>query len=104
MKIRRPLSWLLLAAALTACRGAGPAPPSSRPAPPTPPRRVVLLSLDGASSVMLHRLYQEGTLTAGGFARFFREGQVAESLVPVDPTLTAVNHISLATGYTPGQT
>lgn len=38
-------------------------------------------------------------MSGGGFARFFREGQVAEGLVPVNPTLTAVNHISLATGF-----
>ncbi len=71
-------------------------------APPTgsgPPRRVVLLSLDGASADELHRLYREGAFTAGGFARFFEEGEVADRLVPVNPTLTAPNHISLATGY-----
>jgi predicted AlkP superfamily pyrophosphatase or phosphodiesterase len=64
----------------------------------------VLLSLDGADADTLHRLYEEGALTAGGFARFFREGQVADRLVPVDPTLTSTNHISLATGYTAERT
>jgi predicted AlkP superfamily pyrophosphatase or phosphodiesterase len=97
----RALAGLALAAALLACRSA--APPPSAPAPPAA-RRVVLLSLDGASSVTLHRLYREGALAAGGFARFFREGQVADSLIPVDPSLTAVNHISLATGYCPDRT
>jgi hypothetical protein len=57
------------------------------------------VSLDGASGETLRRLYSEGQLEAGGFVRFFREGQVAESIVPVNPTLTATNHISLATGY-----
>jgi predicted AlkP superfamily pyrophosphatase or phosphodiesterase len=65
---------------------------------------VILLSLDGASADDLHRLYEEGALTGGGFVRFFQEGQVADRLVPVNPTLTAVNHISLATGYPAGQT
>ena len=98
---------LVLAAALAlSCRSAPPAaPPAAVPAPPAaPPRRVVLLSLDGADADTLHRLYAAGELTAGGFARFFREGQVADRLVPVDPTLTSTNHISLATGYTAERT
>jgi predicted AlkP superfamily pyrophosphatase or phosphodiesterase len=36
--------------------------------------------------------------------RFYREGQVAERMLPVNPTITAVNHISLVTGYPPAQT
>jgi hypothetical protein len=71
---------------------------------PAVARRVLLLSLDGAASETLHRLYAEGNLDAGGFARFFREGQVAEAIVPVNPTLTSPNHISLATGYDAGST
>ncbi len=94
---------------LFACQGTAP------PGPPTPPPpaavapapgpgvpaagRVILVSLDGASGETLRRLYSEGQLEAGGFVRFFREGQVAESIVPVNPTLTATNHISLASGY-----
>ena len=66
--------------------------------------RVVLVSLDGASAVELRRRYEAGELAAGGFSRFFAEGQVATSLTPVDPTLTAVNHISLATGFSPAAT
>src|SRR6185436_5557632 len=68
------------------------------------PRRVVMLSLDGADAATLHRLYREGKLDAGGFARFFREGQVADALIAIDPTITAPNHITLATGYPPGET
>lgn len=64
----------------------------------------MLLSLDGASAEDLHRLWRDGALTAGGFRQFFEKGEVAERLVPVNPTLTAVNHISLATGAVPGQT
>ena len=45
-----------------------------------------------------------GSLGGGGFSRFFREGVVADALVPVDPTLTSPNHISLATGYPPAAT
>jgi predicted AlkP superfamily pyrophosphatase or phosphodiesterase len=67
-------------------------------------RRVILISLDGAGSRELHELYRQGVLDAGGFARFFRDGEVAEALIPVDPTLTSVNHISLATGFPPAAT
>ncbi|MEP7011939.1 MAG: nucleotide pyrophosphatase/phosphodiesterase family protein [Acidobacteriota bacterium] len=80
-----------------------PAPPLGAPSI-TGSGRVVLISLDGASSVELRRLYRAGELKAGGFSRFFEEGQVASSLSPVDPTLTAVNHISLATGFPPAAT
>lgn len=73
-------------------------------APAGHPRRVLMLSLDGADTQTLHRLHREGKLTAGGFDRFFREGQVADALVPVNPTITAPNHISLATGYPVGKT
>jgi predicted AlkP superfamily pyrophosphatase or phosphodiesterase len=82
---------------LSACQTAPSAAPRSSPPPAA--RRVFLLSLDGAGADELHRLYREGALTAGGFARFFQEGQIADRLVPVNPTLTAPNHISLATGY-----
>jgi predicted AlkP superfamily pyrophosphatase or phosphodiesterase len=63
-----------------------------------------MMSLDGADALTLHRLYKEGKLDAGGFARFFREGQVADALIPANPTITAPNHISLVTGYPAGKT
>lgn len=90
----RSLRWLLPVLAVLACHTA----PPQAPAPP-PPRRVILLSLDGASAHELHRLHGERAFSAGGFARFFAEGQVAERLIPINPSLTAPNHISLATGY-----
>ncbi len=98
MKIRRLLSWSLLATLAISCRSVPPVSPRSAPAA-SPARRVLLLSLDGASAGVLHQLYKDGVLSAGGFARFFREGQVADRLVPVNPALTSTNHISLATGY-----
>ncbi|HEV7517508.1 MAG TPA: alkaline phosphatase family protein [Thermoanaerobaculia bacterium] len=104
---RLPLARLAACALLTfaACQGTAPrvaptpppSPVAARPAPVA--ARVLLLSLDGAAGDVLHHLYAEGKLDAGGFARFFREGQVAEAIVPVNPTLTSSNHISLATGY-----
>lgn len=63
-----------------------------------------MISLDGADAASFHRFYREGKLNAGGFARFVREGQVADALVPVNPSITAPNHISLATGYPTGKT
>ncbi|HEY0514468.1 MAG TPA: alkaline phosphatase family protein [Thermoanaerobaculia bacterium] len=104
MKTRRLLSWTALAVFVLSCRSAVPPAGPISPPPPAPPRRVLLLSIDGASTDTLHQLYHEGALSAGGFARFFQEGQVADRLVPVDPTLTATNHISLATGYPAGRT
>lgn len=102
MRIRRLLLWVLPSVLLASCQSAPP--PASSKAEPGKPSRVVLLSLDGAGADELQRLYKAGSLTAGGFARFFREGQVADRLIPVNPTLTAVNHISLAAGYPAGQT
>jgi len=95
---------------LLSCQVAPPAQtapkaaPQAAPAAGETPRKVILLSLDGAGAEELQRLHKEGALSAGGFDRFFREGQVADHLLPVNPTPTAVNHISLATGYPPSQT
>jgi len=103
---RRKLSFSAALAALllaTSCRTA-PTPAPALAASPVGSGRVILISLDGASSIELHRRYRAGELEAGGFSRFFDEGQVASSLSPVDPTLTAVNHISLATGFPPAAT
>ncbi len=99
----RPLRLLLpvLLLSLLSCRTAAP-PLNGGPLPPA--SRVVVLSLDGAAAETLHRLWREGAFAEGGFRQFFEEGQVADKLVPVDPTLTAVNHISLATGFAPEAT
>jgi predicted AlkP superfamily pyrophosphatase or phosphodiesterase len=105
MSTRRSLFWAALGSLVLSCHGAPP--PSVGPHSPiqrAPVRRVVLLSLDGANAGRLHRLYREGKLSAGGFSRFFQEGQVADRLIPVDPALTSPNHISLATGYPADQT
>jgi predicted AlkP superfamily pyrophosphatase or phosphodiesterase len=103
---RRAVAVLFVPAVLfvSACRSVPPSTASSAATASEAPRKVVLLSLDGASADELHRLHREGAFSDGGFARFFAEGQVADWLVPVNPTLTAPNHISLATGYAAGQT
>jgi len=99
MPLRRcaALSILLL----VSCRTAPP-PQAEGPAPPA--RRVILLSFDGAPAQTLHELWRQGALDQGGFRQFFDKGQVAERMVPVSPTLTAVNHISVATGFAPDRT
>src|SRR5437588_10769828 len=118
----RRAGWLALAALLVVT--AGPAglgakplnpnapkkpPPSTEkpkggPAAPRLTRRVVVVSLDGAGAAELQQLWRDDLLDEGGFARFFREGEVASALVPVDPTLAAPNHVSLATGAAPDHT
>jgi len=96
------LAFLILLLAVPFVLVAAAAPP----APPAAdkPHKVILLSLDGAGADTLHQLHKQGALSAGGFERFFRDGQVADHMVPVNPTITAVNHISLATGYPAAQT
>jgi predicted AlkP superfamily pyrophosphatase or phosphodiesterase len=101
----RHLSMLLLALSLAGCSGAPSAQPPGRPVKGNArPHRVILISLDGAGTTTLHDLYQRGLLKKGGFERFFREGEVADALIPVDPTLTSTSHISLATGFPPSAT
>jgi predicted AlkP superfamily pyrophosphatase or phosphodiesterase len=117
MRAMRPQSRrrrlpLLSFLALAACRaGAPPAPAPAVPAPAAAaaeaarPRRVILVSLDGASTADLELFYRQGVFEEPrGFRRFFEEGQVAAGLIPVDPTLTAPNHASLATGAPPART
>lgn len=101
MNLRRLLALSCTLLPLLACRTAS-APAAGQPVAPV--RRVILISLDGAAAETLHRLWKQGTFTEGGFRQFFEDGQVADRLVPVSPSLTAVNHISLATGFAPEKT
>jgi predicted AlkP superfamily pyrophosphatase or phosphodiesterase len=78
-------------------------PPKGPPAPKLPPQ-VVVISLDGVGNAELRQLYADGILTEDGFSRFAQEGEIAESMIPVDPTLTAPNHAALATGALPERT
>jgi predicted AlkP superfamily pyrophosphatase or phosphodiesterase len=77
--------------------------PKGGPAIPKLLRRVVMISLDGAGWETLQQMWRDDQLEEGGFARFFREGQ-ASALAPVEPTVTAPNHASLATGVAPDHT
>ena len=62
----RRLPLLLLALSLAGCSGAPPAR-APRAAGDAQPRRVILISLDGAGATTLHDLYRQGQLTGGGF-------------------------------------
>jgi predicted AlkP superfamily phosphohydrolase/phosphomutase len=65
----------------------------------SPPRRVILLSFDGAGDWMVDRFITEGHAPA--FARMAAEGASAEALISTVPTLTAVAHATLWTGTDP---
>jgi len=100
----RALAVLVAVLALGGCRSELRQGTSATPAPRAATRpRVVLLSLDGADAATLHDLERRGELT-GGFARLRREGEEAAALLPVDPTVTSTNHVSLVTGFPPGRT
>ena len=92
---------LLLALGLSACSGGPAARPGTVPAQP---RRVVLIVIDGGSTGTLHDLHRQGLLDQGGFERFFREGEVADALIPVFPSLSATNHATIASGFPPAAT
>jgi hypothetical protein len=65
----------------------------------------ILISFDGAQPKVIERLLREGKLSKeGGFAKLIREGTKAEGMTSVLPTLTATNHITIATGAYPEQT
>src|SRR5215470_2967138 len=94
--LRRALLAALFAAVLL--EGAGAAPASSR-------RRAVLLSFDGLGGERLQQLLADpGKLASGGFRRIAARGFVAGRSVPPTPALTAVSHITIATGALPDAT
>lgn len=63
--------------------------------------KVVLISLDGAQPDFIKRYIETGVLSPDrGLGRLSREGVVANRNVPANPSLTAVSHISIATGST----
>src|SRR4030095_11769008 len=67
--------------------------------------RIILISFDGAQPEVIKRLIRNGKLPwNGGFAKLIREGTKAEGMTSVLPTVTATNHISIATGAYPERT
>ena len=64
-----------------------------------------MISFDGVSGTRLTRLMNApGKLPAGGYARLAERGLFAERAQPPTPALTAVSHVTLATGALPWQT
>jgi len=74
-----------------ACQSGGP--------PEVRAERVVMVSYDSLGADLAWRWISDGTVSSpDGLAGMAQQGFSAERLRMVDPTLTAVNHISLAAG------
>ena len=100
--MQRRLTLPLLLLAVAACATRVPStPPSDAGSESGSSSRVVLVSFDGVGFEELQKV--EGQLGNDGWNRMRRDGTAAR-LIPVDPTLTAVTHVSMATGATPSQT
>lgn len=77
---------------------------STRPAPQAAPsraQRVVLLSLDGFAAERHSENLKSGVYTDPDGVGAFERGYVVERAIPVNPTLTAVSHTSIASGAFP---
>lgn len=67
--------------------------------------RTILISFDGAQPQVIEQLLRTKKLAGdGGFATLIREGTKADGMISVLPTVTAANHISIATGAYPERT
>ncbi len=100
----RNLCLVLLAAALVGCplgcRSGGLSGDHGER-----PDRMVVVSYDGVGSDLLDAWLEDGTASEpAGLAGMAREGWRARRLRPVDPTLTAVVHATLATAAPPAAT
>jgi hypothetical protein len=74
-----------------ACQGGGP--------PEVRAERVVMVSFDSLGADLAWQWVSDGTVSSpDGLAGMAQQGFSAERLRMVNPTLTAVNHISLASG------
>lgn len=71
---------------------------------PSPPRRVVVVSFDGAGGSDLQHRREGGVFGPDGFERARRGGFSAERLVEVSPSLTAVSHAAISSGAPPSAT
>lgn len=98
MKTNRTRCFVLLCAlglSLGACRSGTP------PAGSNPPR-LVMVSYDGVGADLVWGWLEDHVLdTADGVAGMVAQGTAARRVRMVDPTLTAVNHLTLVTGALP---
>lgn len=98
----RPVT--LFACLLPALTCHAPAPLHLQPAQARA-ARVALLSHDGMEAERHAGLLAGGLYSdPDGFAAFTGRGFVAREAIPVNPTLTSVNHASIAAGAVPGRT
>jgi hypothetical protein len=102
--VKRPLLLLALLPACAACllidNGA-----RSEGTGPINARRVVLLSLDGLGAQRHGEMLSHGVYTdPDGLSAFAASPWKLERAIPVNPTLTAVNHVTMATGALPSVT
>jgi len=87
----------IIAVVVLSCTTGGPGPESVG--------RLVMVSFDGLGSELLWSWLDDGILTQpDGFRGLAENGRAVKSLRMVNPTLTAVNHISLVTGLQPSRT
>src|SRR5262245_8379237 len=63
--------------------------------------RVVLLSVDAGTDVILDRYLAAGVLKGGAFERMTRRGAVARSMTPAAISSTPVSHPTLFSGAWP---
>jgi predicted AlkP superfamily pyrophosphatase or phosphodiesterase len=65
------------------------------------PKKAVVISLDGCKPSIVRQLLASGALSPDrGIGLLFTKGAVANGSMTVSPSLTAANHIALATGST----
>jgi predicted AlkP superfamily phosphohydrolase/phosphomutase len=103
--VRAPTALLGPAAIVVfACGAADTARPASGPAPVPPARHVVILSLDGFAAERHRENLRAGIYTDPDGVAAFAGAYVVERAIPVDPTLTAPSHASIATGAFPAMT
>mgnify|MGYP001821272191 FL=1 len=95
--LKKPGLRLAIISALTAlslafaCQSTGP--------PEILARRVVMVSYDSLGADLAWRWISDGTTAAtGGLAGMAKNGFSVERVRMIDPTLTAVSHLSLVTG------
>lgn len=96
----RRLFYVLLPFALLSCAQAPPPTTAPDPATAAPSTRVVLVSFDGVGFDALAE--QADGLGTDGWNRIRREGVTAR-MIPVNPTLTSVTHVAMATGAQPSR-
>ncbi len=96
---------LAVALALAALLAALPGCRTGAPRTGTAPGRVVLVSYDGVGADLAWGWLEAGVLAGpDGVRAMVRRGLAARRVRMVNPTLTAVNHVSLITGAPPRDT